>query len=364
MRNLITKTLAFGSLALLGLASCKKDGALVTLNGTTTAPGTLTANTTTPVLTKATLTATSVTFTSTAPNYGYSASVTNTLQFDVHSDGFAKVKKEVVLPVGTLSQSYNVLDFNNILLGMSLPTGVSAQVDVRIKSSLSATAGIIYSNVVTLTVTPFALVSYVYVPGAYEGWNNPGPQEDSLQSATGNGIYTGIINFTTGNNQFLIVPVKNWNNKYATNDGASIAGPSSNYTVVYNGANNFYAPTVAGWYQVTLNVNNNTISIVPTAYYSVIGDAAQGWGTDTDMKFNNGTQTWQVTTALNTTGAFKVRKNHDWGTSYGWPTSSVSPNLTSSNGNNISVTAAGNYLISFSVNAADNTQATYTAVKQ
>ncbi len=363
MRNSITKTLVLGGLALLGLASCNKDGALVTINGSTTVAGTLTASTTTPVLTKATLTATSVTFTATSPNYGYSASVTNTLQLDVHSDAFAKVKKEVVLPVGTLSQSYNVLDFNNILLAMGLPTGTSAQVDVRIKSSLSATAGIVYSNVVTLTVTPFALISYMYVPGAYEGWNNPGPLEDSLVSVTGNGVYVGIIKFTAGNNQFLVTPAKNWNNKYATNDAASTAGPSSNYTVTYNGNNNFYAPTTAGYYVVTLNTNNNTMSIQPADFYSIIGDAAQGWSTDVAMKFiNDGNNNWisQNSTGgtaipLVSTGQFKIREDNDWTYSWGIPKAAgadgfgVPNTLNDNNNNNIPVASNGNYVVTFNM---------------
>lgn len=362
MKTLVTKTLALGCIALLMLVSCKKDGSLTTISTSRTTAATLSASTTTPALVKANLTTTAVTFTATAPSYGYSAAVTNTLQFDVKGDNFATPKKEVVLTAGALSQSYTVQDLNNILLGMNLATGTSAQIEVRVKSSLSSTAGIVYSNVVGLTVTPFALVSYVYVPGAYQGWNPS--TADSLQSATGNGVYTGIINFTAGNNQFLITPAKNWNNKYATGDAATTGATSASYTVTYNGANNFYAPTTAGQYWVTLNTNTNTLTIAPADYYSVIGDAALGWGTDVDMKFSNGSQLWTLTTPLVSTGSFKFRKNHDWGTSYGWPTSAASATLTSSNGNNISVTASGTYALTFAVSATDATSATYTAVKQ
>jgi hypothetical protein len=347
----------------------------VTVNPGSTTASTLTASTTTPVLTKATLTATSVTFTATAPSYGYSASITNTLQMDVHSDNFAKPKKEVVLPTGTLTQTYNVFDFNNILLGMGLPSGASAQVDVRIKSSLSATSGIVYSNVVTLTVTPFALISYLYVPGAYEGWSNPGPQEDSLCSVTGNGVYVGIINFTAGNNQFLVTPKKTWDNKYATNDPSSTAGTSSNYSVTYNGSNNFYAPTTAGYYMVTLNTNNNTMTIVPANYYSIIGDAAQGWGTDVAMKYiNDGSGNWSLIAPLVSSGQFKVRQNFDWTFSWGIPKSGsagfgVANTLNNTSNDNISVAANGNYLVKFNspavaVGTTPPVTTTYSAVKQ
>ncbi len=364
MKTLLSKFMMLSGMAILALASCNKDGDLATVSSTTTTASVLTSSTTTPVLTKSTLTATSVTFTTTLPNYGFSAAHTDTLEFDVHSDNFAKVKNRVAVTAGT-TLTYSVFDFNNILLGMSLPSGTSAQVDVRLKSSLSSTVGKAYSNVITLTVTPFALASYVYVPGAYQGWNPS--TADSLLSATSNGIYTGIINFTAGNNQFLITPAKNWNNKYATNAAASTTGPSSNYAVTYNGNNNFYAPTAAGQYQVTLDINANTITIVPVQYYySIIGDAAQGWGTDVDMKYNNALQLWTITLPLSGTAGtgYKVRRNHDWGTSYGWPTSAASTTLTSANGNNMSVSVAGTYYITFTVSPTDATAATLVAVKQ
>jgi hypothetical protein len=390
MKNLISKILAFSGLALLMLSSCQKDGTLVTISSSSTTAGTLTASSTTPVLTKASLTATSVSFSGTTATYGYSAAVTNSLQFDVHGDNFATIKKEVVLSNSALSQSYNVQDFNNILLAMGLKAGTTVQVDVRLKSALSASAGIVYSNVVSLTVTPFALASWLYVPGAYEGWNNPGPAEDSLVSVTGNGIYSGIINFTAGNNQFLVTPAKNWNNKYATNDAASTTGTSSNYNVVYNGNNNFYAPTTPGNYLVTININNNTMTIQPADYYSIIGDAAQGWNTDVTMKYvNDGKGNWFSTpptspgsvgpTPMVSTGTFKIREDNDWTYSWGIPKAAgadgfgIANTLNDNNNNNIPIAVSGNYLVTFYApatvhgavpTAPASTTTTYTSVKQ
>ena len=71
MKSLIIKTLKFSGIVLLALASCKKDDQIVTVNTSTTTAGTLAASSTSPTLTKATLTNTAVTFTGTNPNYGY-----------------------------------------------------------------------------------------------------------------------------------------------------------------------------------------------------------------------------------------------------------------------------------------------------
>jgi hypothetical protein len=347
MKCLFTKLIAFSAVVML-MASCKKDETKTMLG--TTVGANLTASTTSPVLSKATATSTALTLTYTAPNYGYNAAVTNTLQVDVASDNFAS-PKETALNAGVLSTSYTAADFNNLLLALNLKTGVPAQVQVRVKSTLSATAGVVYSNVVTLTATPFALISYVYVPGAYQGWSPS--TADSLQSSLGNGVYTGVINFAGSDQNFKITTARNWNTAY---------GDAGNGKVSTSGGN-LLAPA-AGYYTVTLDLNQNTITYAKANYFSVIGDAAQGWGTDVDMKFDNSIQMWTLTTPLVSTGAFKVRQNHDWGTSYGTVATPNGVDLTSSNGGNISIPVSGNYKLNFAVNSADASKATYTLVKQ
>jgi hypothetical protein len=351
MKTLITKFLAFSCLAVMVLASCKKDEVkTVAGNGSASV---LTASTTTPTLNKATLTATAITLTGGTQSYGYSAAVTYVFQLAVAGTNFAK-PVEASVSVGALSKSYTVQDFNNLLLSMNLPFTSASKIEVRLKASLSATSGIAYSNVVTVTATPFPLIAYIYVPGAYQGWNPA--TADSLQSATGNGVYTGIINYTAGNLDFKVTPKKAWDVAY---------GSSGTGTISTSGGN-ISAPA-AGQYQVTVDLNANTITMVPAAaYFSVIGDAtANGWGTDTDMKYNNGTNIWEITVPLSSTGQFKVRKNHDWGISYGIPkTGANGSTLASSDDDNIPVSATGTYKFTFAPIGTDNAKATYTLVKQ
>ncbi|WP_448702084.1 SusE domain-containing protein [Mucilaginibacter sp. AW1-3] len=373
MKSFLNKIVMLSGATLLMLSACKKDDAVIT--ATNGSPGTLSASATTLVLNNTKLTDPAIveTFTFVQANFGYNAAVTNTLQFDIPSDNWAN-PYTVAMGPDVFTQPYNTSDFNNVLLKAGAKGNVSGTVNVRMKSAISATI-VVYSNVLTLTVTPFNLKSWLYVPGAYEGWNNPGPQEDSLYSATGNGIYVGIINFTAGNNQFLVTPKKNWDNKYATNDAASTSGTSSNYSVTYNGSNNFYAPAAAGYYLVTLNTNNNTMSIVPANYYSIIGDAAQGWSTDVAMKYiNDGNGNWTATVPLVSTGQFKVRQNNDWTYSWGIPKSGsagfgVANTLNNTSNDNIPVAVNGNYLVTFNSPAAATgtvppVTTTYSSVKQ
>jgi hypothetical protein len=378
MKKNLTKMLAVSGIGLLLLPACKKSGDLATSNGGKA--GTLSASATTLPLNKAQIndSTTIINFSFTKANYGYSAAVTNTLQIDIPGDNW-KNPTSATLVNGVYSQGFNTAAFNNLVLKLNVPAGVATPIVARVQQSISGQIAPIYSNTLSLNVTAFNLTSWVYVPGAYEGssWPNPGPQEDSLESVTGNGIYVGIINFPAGDNQFLIVPAKNWLNKWATSAPATNpTGTSVTYPVVYNGPNNFYAPVAPGYYLVTLNTNTNQLTIVPADYYSVIGDAALGWnaGDDVPMKFiNDGTNTWlasnvAMSVELPPNDGFKIRQDDAWGSS--WGTSGTAGILTSASGNvNIGISTAGNYNVTFGMpptpfGSAPATTAPYTLVKQ
>jgi hypothetical protein len=345
MKTVLTKFMVFGGIILLMLSACKKGDTLVTSNGGKA--GALTSSATTLVLQKASLTDTTkvINFNFTQANYGYSAVVTNTLQIDKAGDNWAN-PTSVTLNNKVLSQGYSTIDFDNILLKQGLIGGTASTVQVRLVQSISSTVTPVYSNVLTLTVTPFNLTSWLYAVGAFQGWN--AATADSLLSATSNGIYIGIINFTAGNNQFLILPAKSFTNKYGTNDAPGI----TSRTVTYNGSNNFYAPAVAGQYIVTLNLNTNTISFALANTYSVIGSSTPGGNFSTDIDLtkyvNDGVTGWTATMAL-TVGQIKFRQNHDWTYSWGDVTPVDGINATNSNGGNINIATAKSYVVSFNI---------------
>lgn len=358
------------------LASCKKEGTLV--KATSGTPGALTANTNTLALNKAMVsdTTTVITFNFTKANFGFSAAVTNTLQIDAVSDNWAN-PTTFTLGTGVYSQGFSTGVFNSLILKLNLPAGVASPVNVRVVHSLGPNVTPVYSNTLALTVTPFDLTSWVYLPGAYEGssWPNPGPLEDSLVSVTGNGVYVGIINFPAGANQFLVIPVKgSWTNKWATNFASSNpTGNSVTYPVTYNGANNFYAPVAAGYYLITLDTNGNTISIVPADFYTIIGSAPPGtaWNNDYPMKYiNDGNNTWVANNVPMTVGEYKFRQDDAWTNSWGpSATAGMATDSSPTGDGNIQLTTAGNYNFTFVMPATASgatplVTTSYTAVKQ
>jgi len=341
MKTVLTKFLAISSVSLLMLVSCKKNDAIVTTNGGT--PGALTVSSTTLVLSKAAVNDNStvaVTFNVTAPKYSYKAAVTNTLQIDSAGDNWQN-PQSIALPTGTLTQTFTTPAFNTLLLKI-LPAGVASNINVRVQNSLSPTEAV-YSNVVSMTVTPFNLTSWIYVAGAFEGWTVPGPGVDSLVSTTGNGIYTGIINFTTGNTAFkILLNPKNYTGNIGS-DGTATGLTSASSQQNINS-------TVTGQTIVTVNLNSNTITFKPADYYSLIGNDFQGqsWDTDNFMKYvNDGTSTWTITIPMiaTTGGGFKIRQDAAWSNS--WGGSGTAGVLTNNSGANLTITAAGTYKVNF-----------------
>lgn len=350
MKKIILNILLLNIVAIL-LFSCKKDGTLVTAS-TDATPAVLAASSTTLVLTKATLADTAETFTITAPNFGFASGTTNTIEFAVKGTSFASVKSSTlaITSAESFTKKYTVKELNDIMLSLNLPTGITSDVEVRIVSKISEKVTSVKSNIISLKVTPFALVSFIYAPGAYQGWNFT--SVDSLISPSGNGIYNGVIDFTEvtayNNCEFIITPQKDWAPKYVSGGVGLLLKVTGGLT------DNLKAPTNHS-YLISANLNTNTISYQKQSY-GIIGDATPtGWDSDTNMKYNNGTQEWSVTIALIGGNNIKFRLNDAWDVNYG----GANGVLTTTSNNNILVPSNGTYKVTFSI-----AKATYSLVKQ
>ena len=331
MKTILNKILLMSCAGLLMLSSCKKDE-VKAIALADAKPGELAASATAMTLSKADADKPGITFSFSKPNFGVSSAITNTLQLDLKGNDFAKAK-EVAFDPGVLTKTFTVLDFNAMLLSMKLPTGVNTQIEARLKSQYTGTKeNPVYSKVLTLTVNPYALTSFLYVPGAYQGWNPS--NADSLLSATSNGIYVGVINFTPGNLGFKVLTKKSW--------GPPEYGKGTGAGTIAIGGGDLAAPS-AGSFKVTVDMNANTILFEPLVW-GLIGNAPAGsnWSNDIDMVYNNGSQTWSATSTM-AVGEFKFRKNHDWGTNFGDKTGDLI--LDTENDNNIRITSAGNYRV-------------------
>jgi len=100
--------------------------------------------------------------------------------------------------------------------------------------------------------------------------------------------------------------------------------------------------TVAADYAITLDLSHPNAYTYSFNSWGLIGDATPGgWSTDTNMTWDGTNKVFKATANL-VIGAFKFRANAAWDINYGGNLSALTPG-----GDNIPITVAGNYTITF-----------------
>ncbi|TAH02388.1 MAG: SusF/SusE family outer membrane protein [Sphingobacteriales bacterium] len=339
MKKLFTQFILLSAALLFILSACKKDETQAVLD--VKSAGALKASATTLNLKRDDADKVAVTFDFTETDFGYNAAANNVLQIAVEGTNFA-TPKEVILEPKMLSKIFKVIDFNALMLSLGLPVSVDSKIQARLKSQLNDKVGLNYSNVINMTVNPFPLTSFLYVPGAYQGWNPS--NAESLISPLSDNIYTGVINFTPGNLMFKIVTKRSW--------GPPEYGKGASDGLIAVGGGDIAAPKT-GWQKLTANTIANTLTFEDYSF-GMLGDASPGgWDNDTVMAYDNATQTWSVTLVLKT-GKIKFRLNGAWALNYGGK-----DGVLSKGGDDIVITEAGTFKVSFSI-----PESTYTLTKQ
>lgn len=308
-------------LGLLGVACSKDETKLVARPGD---GGSLEASVSSVVLTKENAEQEALEIKWQSADFGFNAAISNVLQIGLKGQDFQGAR-EISFSAGDDSYHFTTLELNALLLSMDLPVDEATDLELRLKSSISTSFTPLYSNVLPLSATPYAAISFLYVPGAYQDWAIE--SAESLISPTSNGVYTGIIYFPEADSEFKLTPERSWDVSYGDDGGGRIS---------LNADGNIKAPR-AGNLELTVNTNENTISF-KDHNWGIIGDAAAGWDDDIDMRYENSTQLWKATVELKV-GEIKFRKDHDWGTSYG----GANGNLNTEDDNNIAITEAGTY---------------------
>ncbi|MDR6513961.1 SusE domain-containing protein [Chryseobacterium camelliae] len=310
------------TLALIGflVISCEKDEDQAVL-GQGTDP-VISANKTTIVLSSSTTASEAVAFSWANSDYGVSVQLTNQLEVAKKGTNFNGAKTIDVIN-GAKVYSMMGADLNNLILSMGVTTATATAIEVRLKSSVAGRTR--YSNTVSLTVTPFingpvyTFTDLYLIGDATAGaWDNLATNTKiyPLVKTTTAGTYTYTGYFAQGGFKIIKTP-GSWATQYGAGSSAGVldtSGGSGNISVA-----------AAGYYKLTVNTSALTYTFVPvaapTATYtsiSMIGPAAGGWSTDLDLqKSTFDPHVWTKKNVMMSSGEFKFRANHDWGTSWG-----------------------------------------------
>jgi len=187
----------------------------------------------------------------------------------------------------------------------------------------------------TISAVEIVQSSRISVPGNHQGWDpTSAPQLEASSTTTTD--YEGYV-WLDGGYKF-VAPDASGNFAWGNVDW----GDDNTFTgkLVETGEVNCNA-TTPGYYFV--QADTNALTYTTTMYdWGVIGDAtAGGWGADQNMTYDAPTSTWIITLDL-TAGQMKFRANDAWTWNYG---DTGADGTLENNGDNIVISAAGNYTI-------------------
>ncbi len=333
------KRVLFSIITLLGvfaLASCDKDETqAIYKEGTPTFTA---ANNPAEIVIDKTDPTKEVTFNWTAADYGYQASVSYYIQFDVAGNGFKNASTLAVLDNAT-SYSISYADLNAKFIGINPAPANPQKVNYvfRIGSKVSDATGMQYSDSLAIAILPFyvkIIYPLLFVPGGSQTPNawTPGDSATAIGSVKFNTNYEGYIYFKDDNAQFKYTVSTGWDNNYGDTgaDGTLDAGGDN---ILTNG--------LAGLYKLNVDLAALTHMFMRTDW-GIIGDATStGWDSDQNLTYNPDTKLLTITLDL-TVGGIKFRANDGWDLNYG---DTGADGILDEGGDNISVGEAGNYTV-------------------
>lgn len=328
-RNLLIYLTFIGLITLF--TGCEKDGETIRMSSDPVAP---TLNTIPDLTLQRTNGKQILEFTGTPVDPGFQASASYVLEASEAGTSFAD-PVTVWTGIQCSSMKISVSDLNTILL-KKYPAETATQLDLRLRAILVVDGG---TGAPGTGKNPFAYVSQiksttVTLYGLPRLELNDSGIDQKIESALGDGIYSGLVKFDLTKPFTLTDP-----------DLGTVYGGSTGTLEVGGGA---IVPEKEGWNFLSVNLNDMTYE---SSEYRIglVGSATpNGWDTpDQPMKYDPETGTWSITIDL-IDGEIKFRLNNGWA----WNLGGSDPGNLVHDGDNIAVTA-GNYTITLTITQPD-----------
>jgi hypothetical protein len=240
----------------------------------------------------------------------------------------------------------------------TFPTGTGTQNGPNIPVTNSGYYKITFNagtGAYTFTTVTTTVYNFVSLIGEQSSWGSD--IADLSKDPNNEHIWTGTVNLTAGQLKFRA------NHDWAVNWGATSDATATNLSGygVQNGAN--VSITTAGNYFVYINTATGEYFFgksdraTPYTDVGLIGDATPGgWDSDTNLIRNpSNPYKWSGYITLTNKEA-KFRAQNDWGVN--WGGSTFPTGVSTQNGPNIPIAAAGTYYITFNSSTGE-----YTFVK-
>jgi len=314
----------------LSFTACQKVD-LTTLNSD--ANTTVSLSVTSLVLDKDAPDAQALTVSWTQPDFGYDAAPKYKILVDFANGDFSAPQE---FAVGNVYQkTFTAAELNSKLLTLGAEADAVNNLAVKVVTVLSDYKSI-YSNIVNIDVTPYASILDlssnwgVVGSGTPGGWGNPAIPDLPFWTTDTSGVLVAYVTLRDGEIKFRT------DNAWTTNLGDD----GNNGSLEAGGAN---IAVTAGSYKITLNLNDNTYTMIPFSWGIVGSGTPNGWGApDIKLIYNSYADDFRAVCKL-LDGEIKFRFNEDWAVNYGGTDGALLDG-----GANIPV-AAGYYLVKFNL---------------
>ncbi|MDP5077634.1 MAG: SusE domain-containing protein [Nonlabens sp.] len=208
---------------------------------------------------------------------------------------------------------------NEISAELGLVPFSNAAIAMRVKATLADPAvEAKLSDVQILSVTPYTTESpKLWIPGNYAAasgygadWTPSDPATPYIEAVEfGSTEYEGFVFMNVASPEFKITLEQDWDEAYGSGGAGLLDLSGGNLTV-----------SGPGYYFIQVNTDpdgnpatNDATWSATAKVWSVIGAATPtGWGSDTNMTYNQGTKKWELNLAF-VQDNFKFRANDDWG---------------------------------------------------
>lgn len=202
--------------------------------------------------------------------------LTNVMEFS-STDDFARTAT-VQLEAGECERQFTCRELNAIVSQLELTPGVKSPLYIRIASTLAANMPVVYSDVLSLSVTPFEVDtrSAIYLDSSK---NDTGK---TLYSPDNNHVYRGFIGAGSWENWWLLEgDGHTWGNDGVTGTPFMISSDASAWNMWY--------PGLGGCYYTVVNVPGSEWTALLVQTLTVSGDLSG------DMSYDRKTNTWTMT---------------------------------------------------------------------
>lgn len=248
---------------------------------------------------------------------GFSAVKTYQFQYAKGGTGFAN---PVTMDVTTFTRAFTHKELNDLAFGYGFAPEEEGTIDFRIKANNEESGAEVYSNVITLTVSPYA-TSFPSIYGmgqALKGWG-PWP-DNAVEFPSSEFKKYETIAYFNNNEAFRFFEQPDW-------------GPSSyNYPYftsvdpLFENANdgdlNLRFIGTSGWYKINVDLNAKTVTMAAATepLLFMVGAAVGGWDQSLAVKMNYIKPGVFKATTNFVSDTFRFFAQNDWGpTSYNYP---------------------------------------------